>query len=90
MGYQEMDRKIAEKMVELAIGQLAYSYAPYSGFKVGAALLAENGKFTQAAILKMPLIHRQTVRNGRPFLKQSAMGSGRFVLFVLLEGRMAF
>ena len=45
MGYQEMDRKIAEKMVELAIGQLAYSYAPYSGFKVGAALLAENGKF---------------------------------------------
>ncbi len=90
MGYQEMDRKIAEKMVELAIGQLAYSYAPYSGLRLALHCWQTMGIFTQAAILKMPLIHRQTVRNGRPFLKQSARGSGRFVLFVLLEGRMAF
>ena len=48
-----MDKKLAEEMIELAIGQLQYSYTPYSGFKVGAALLTkdtgcniENAAFT--------------------------------------------
>ena len=30
-------------MIEIAIGQLAYSYTPYSHFRVGAALLGKNG-----------------------------------------------
>ena len=33
-----------EELIEEAIRQLAYSYAPYSHFKVGAALLTEDGK----------------------------------------------
>lgn len=32
-----------QKLIETAIRQLQYSYAPYSKFKVGAALLANNG-----------------------------------------------
>ena len=32
------------KLIETATAQLAYSYSPYSGFKVGAALLAESGR----------------------------------------------
>lgn len=40
-----MDKKIAEEMIELAIQQLAFSYAPYSGFKVGAALRAKDGTY---------------------------------------------
>lgn len=32
-----------QKLIETAIRQLQYSYAPYSKFKVGAALLAKNG-----------------------------------------------
>lgn len=38
-----MDRNLAEKLIEKAIEQLQFSYAPYSNFKVGAALLAKNG-----------------------------------------------
>ena len=36
-----MDREIAEKLMETAIEQLQYSYAPYSSFRVGAALITE-------------------------------------------------
>ena len=39
-----MDKKQIEEMIDLAIRQLEYSYAPYSHFHVGAALLAKNGK----------------------------------------------
>lgn len=39
-----MDRQLAEQMIDLAIEQLSYSYTPYSGFKVGAALLGKSGK----------------------------------------------
>lgn len=37
-----MDKKTIEKLIDTAIAQLDLSYAPYSGFNVGAALLAKN------------------------------------------------
>ncbi len=39
-----MDRKTIETLIDTAIEQLAYSYTPYSHFKVGAALLSKDGK----------------------------------------------
>lgn len=39
-----LDEKTIRNMISAAIGQLAFSYTPYSYFKVGAALLAENGE----------------------------------------------
>ena len=40
-----MEKKQIEEMIDLAIKQLGYSYAPYSHFHVGAALLAKNGTY---------------------------------------------
>ena len=40
-----MDKKQIEEMIDLAVRQLDYSYAPYSNYHVGAALLAKNGTY---------------------------------------------
>ena len=68
---RRMDKKQIEEMIDLAIKQLGYSYAPYSHFHVGAALLARMARIIQDVILKMLLIHQQTVLRGLLFLKQS-------------------
>lgn len=39
-----MDEKTIKTLIETAFAQLALSYAPYSHFKVGAALLAKDGR----------------------------------------------
>lgn len=39
-----MNKEMIRKLIETAAEQLQYSYAPYSHFRVGAALLAENGE----------------------------------------------
>lgn len=41
---QEMTREKARRLIEAASAQLKYSYAPYSDFRVGAALLARDGR----------------------------------------------
>ena len=38
-----MEEAVIRKLIKTAVRQLSYSYAPYSHFKVGAALLAEHG-----------------------------------------------
>lgn len=38
------DQKMIEELIDIAIEMTKRSYAPYSGFKVGAALLAKDGR----------------------------------------------
>ena len=42
--YLELDEKTCRELIRTAIGMLDYSYSPYSGFRVGAALLSTDGK----------------------------------------------
>ena len=39
-----MEQVMVEKLIDIEIEQLKFSYTPYSNFKVGAALLTKSGK----------------------------------------------
>ncbi|MDO5444971.1 MAG: cytidine deaminase [Eubacteriales bacterium] len=38
-----MDKELIEKLIEISLEQRSFAYVPYSGFKVGAALLCDDG-----------------------------------------------
>ena len=40
---EALKQVVIEKLIETALAQRAFSYTPYSGFKVGAALMAKDG-----------------------------------------------
>lgn len=71
MGKTEQSKTYhTSQLIETAIEQLKYSYTPYSGFKVGAALLAKKERFIPDVILKMRHTHRQTVQKERHFSRR--------------------
>ena len=59
-----------QELIGTAIGQLAYSYAPYSGS--AQPFWRKTAGFTLAVILRTQRTARQTVPRGRHFLRRSA------------------
>jgi hypothetical protein len=52
-----------QKLLMKAVAAIDNAYAPYSHFRVGAAVLLENGKIVTGIIKKMQLIPRECVQN---------------------------
>lgn len=66
-----------QKLVEEAYAAMKHAYAPYSHFRVGAALLTKEGKIFTGCNIEMLRTVQPTVRSVRQLLKRYRKGIRR-------------
>lgn len=82
-----MDEKLVEEMIGMAMEQLAYSYAPYSGFKVGAALLTKEGKFYTGCNIENAAYTPTNCAERTAFFKAVSEGEREFRAICIVGGK---
>lgn len=82
-----MDEKLIKKMIGLAIGQLAFSYTPYSGFKVGAALLTKSGKIYTGCNIENAAYTPTNCAERTAFFKAVSEGEKEFEAICIVGGK---
>ena len=82
-----MDQKMIEEMIGLAIEQLRYSYAPYSGFKVGAALLTKKGKLYTGCNIENAAYTPANCAERTAFFKAVSEGEREFQAICVAGGK---
>lgn len=85
-----MDNNQIEEMIELAIEQLAYSYTPYSGFKVGAALLTSGGKYYTGCNIENAAYTPTNCAERTAFFKAVSEGERSFQAICIVGGKDGF
>lgn len=82
-----MEQKLIEEMIDLAIAQLKYSYTPYSGFKVGAALLTAEGKFYTGCNIENVAYSPTNCAERTAFFKAVSEGERDFRAICIVGGK---
>lgn len=82
-----MDKKVIEEMIELATEQLKFSYAPYSNFKVGAALLTEGGKIFTGCNIENAAFTPTNCAERTAFFKAVSEGERAFQAICIVGGK---
>lgn len=82
-----IDRELTEKMIELAIEQLKYSYTPYSHFKVGATLLTKGGKFYTGCNIENAAYTPTNCAERAAFFKAVSEGEREFQAICIVGGK---
>lgn len=76
-----------EKMIQLAIEQLQFSYTPYSGFKVGTALLTKSGKFYTGCNIENAAYTPTNCAERTAFFKAVSEGEREFTAICVVGGK---
>lgn len=84
---KELDELRVKEMIRLAIGQLAYSYTPYSGFKVGASLLTQNGKLYTGCNIENAAYTPTNCAERTAFFKAVSEGEREFQAICIVGGK---
>ena len=75
------------QLIETAIEQLKYSYTPYSGFKVGAALLAKNGTVYTGCNIENAAYTPTNCAERTAFFKAVSEGVKKFDAICIVGGK---
>lgn len=76
-----------KQMIELATEQLKYSYAPYSHFKVGAALLTDNEKIYTGCNIENAAYTPSNCAERTAFFKAVSEGEREFKAICIVGGK---
>ena len=82
-----MKKEQIKKMIEIALSQLAYSYTPYSDFKVGAALLAKNGRIYTGCNIENAAYTPTNCAERTAFFKAVSEGVKEFDAICIVGGK---
>jgi cytidine deaminase len=82
-----MNEKQIRQLIETAIAQLKYSYAPYSNYKVGAALLAENGQIYCGCNIENAAFTPTNCAERTAFFKAVSEGVTEFQAICIVGGK---
>lgn len=82
-----MKEEQRKQLIETAIAQLAFSYTPYSKFKVGAALLAKNGKIYTGCNIENAGLTATNCAERTAFFKAVSEGVREFDAICVVGGK---
>lgn len=82
-----MEKLVVEKLIDTAIEQLKFSYAPYSNFKVGAALLAKNGTVYTGCNIENAAFTPTNCAERTAFFKAVSEGVHEFGAICIVSGK---
>ena len=82
-----MEKALIEKLIDTAIAQLQFSYTPYSGFKVGAALLTKEGKIYTGCNIENAAYTPTNCAERTAFFKAVSEGEREFQAICIVGGK---
>ena len=82
-----MNKVYIEKMIEQAMEQIQYCYAPYSGFKVGAALLTKEEKIYTGCNIENAAYTPTNCAERTAFFKAVSEGEREFQGICVIGGK---
>lgn len=82
-----MDKEQIGRLIEAAAAGRQFSYAPYSGFRVGAALLAENGRIYTGCNIENAAYTPTICAERTAFFKAVSEGVRDFKAICVIGGR---
>jgi len=84
---KKLNENEIQQLIETAIAQRAFSYAPYSGFKVGAALLAKNGTIYTGCNIENAAYTPTNCGERTAFFKAVSEGVRKFDAIAVVGGK---
>ena len=82
-----LEQKMIDKLIETAVDMTKKSYAPYSDFKVGAALLAKNGQIFTGCNIENAAYTPTNCAERTAFFKAVSEGVREFEAIAIVGGK---